>query len=155
VSAKTDDGYFLGFPSYWNLVAFYLYVLRPVGWVAVALLVGLALLTFVPARYLYTSQRGRLNRFTNALAVVWTAMIVWVIFRLPSGSASGDLTRMLTLLQASGLEAESSGPVIDKGTLRLALVSLFFPVYYMAASWLISLRLWRRRARKKVRTALS
>ena len=25
-SAKTDDGYFLGFPSYWNLVAFYLYI---------------------------------------------------------------------------------------------------------------------------------
>ena len=29
VSAKTDDGYFLGFPSYWNLVAFYLYALQP------------------------------------------------------------------------------------------------------------------------------
>src|SRR5207253_3698058 len=26
--AKTSDGYFLGFPSYWNLVAFYLYVLQ-------------------------------------------------------------------------------------------------------------------------------
>ena len=26
--AKTADGYFLGFPSYWNLVAFYLYLLR-------------------------------------------------------------------------------------------------------------------------------
>src|SRR5438045_3666244 len=26
VSAKTDDGYFLGFPSYWNLVALYLYL---------------------------------------------------------------------------------------------------------------------------------
>ena len=33
VSAKTDDGYFLGFPSYWNLVAFYLYTLQPLsGW---------------------------------------------------------------------------------------------------------------------------
>ena len=27
VEAKTDDGYFLGFPSLWNVVAFYLYVL--------------------------------------------------------------------------------------------------------------------------------
>src|SRR5436190_17814061 len=25
--AKTDDGFFLGFPSYWNVVAFYVYVL--------------------------------------------------------------------------------------------------------------------------------
>ena len=24
VNAKTDDGYFLGFPSYWNIVVFYL-----------------------------------------------------------------------------------------------------------------------------------
>ena len=30
VQAKTDDGYFLGFPSLWNLVALYLYVL-PLG----------------------------------------------------------------------------------------------------------------------------
>ena len=27
--AKTPDGFFLGFPSYWNIVALYLYVLRP------------------------------------------------------------------------------------------------------------------------------
>ena len=27
VAAKTGDGYFLGFPSYWNIVAFYLYFL--------------------------------------------------------------------------------------------------------------------------------
>ena len=36
-------------------------------------------------------------------------------------------------------------------------LSLFFPVYYMSASWLITLRLWgrARRARKAMRTALS
>src|ERR1017187_10363487 len=27
IAAKTDDGYFLGFPSYWNIVAFYCYFL--------------------------------------------------------------------------------------------------------------------------------
>src|SRR5262249_24271891 len=56
VEAKTDDGYFLGFPSYWNLVAFYLYALRPPGWLALAMVIGPALLTFVPAVYLYPSQ---------------------------------------------------------------------------------------------------
>src|SRR5947209_3995617 len=29
VHAKTADGYFLGFPSYWNIIAFYLYILQP------------------------------------------------------------------------------------------------------------------------------
>src|SRR5262245_27944638 len=84
VSAKTDDGYFLGFPSYWNLVAFYLYVLRPEGWLAVLLLVGLSLLTFIPTRYLYPSQRGRLNQLTNVLAVAWTGLVVWITLRLPA-----------------------------------------------------------------------
>jgi phosphatidylcholine synthase len=63
--AKTDDSYFLGFPSYWNIVALYLYLLRmPSGW-AVALLLVLAVLTFVPARYLYTTAGGRFGLFTN------------------------------------------------------------------------------------------
>ena len=61
VSAKTDDGYFLGFPSYWNLVAFYLFVLRLPPWGALTLVLTLALLTFVPTRYLYPTMRGDLS----------------------------------------------------------------------------------------------
>src|SRR5690348_16271703 len=60
VSAKTDDGYFLGFPSYWNIVAFYLYLLRPPTWLTIGLLLFFAFMTFVPARYLYPTHRGRL-----------------------------------------------------------------------------------------------
>src|SRR5262245_22792950 len=67
-AAKTDDGFFLGFPSYWNLVAFYLYALRPLpGWFAAGVLLLFAGLTFVPLRYLHTSHPGRLNRLTNVL----------------------------------------------------------------------------------------
>ena len=61
VEAKTDDGYFLGFPSLWNVVAFYLYVLQLPGWLAVAVVVVFSLLTFVPTRYLYPSQSGKIN----------------------------------------------------------------------------------------------
>src|SRR5258707_12630 len=75
VSAKTDDGYFLGFPSYWNLVAFYLYVLRMPPWLSLTFLLGLSFLTFVPTRYLYPSQRGRLNRMTNLLCAVWAGLL--------------------------------------------------------------------------------
>src|SRR5437764_564411 len=76
VSAKTDDGYFLGFPSYWNLVAFYLYILQPLPvWAALGAVLTLALLTFVPSRYLYPTQRGRLNRLTNVLGAAWRALL--------------------------------------------------------------------------------
>ena len=63
-NVKTEDGYFLGFPSYWNIIAFYLYVFEPASWFTLTLLVFFALMTFVPARYLYPTHRGRLNRWT-------------------------------------------------------------------------------------------
>ena len=56
VEAKTEDGYFLGFPSLWNVVAFYLYALDLPGTLALGIIAVLALLTFVPSRYLYPSS---------------------------------------------------------------------------------------------------
>ncbi len=117
-NAKTADGYFLGFPSYWNIVAFYLYTLRPMpGWLAVALVVVPALLTFVPSRYLYPSQHGRLNALTVVLGVPWAALLLAVLWY---SGADPDRARWL------------------------ALVSLYYPVYYLLASWGVSLALWRR-----------
>lgn len=159
VSAKTDDGFFLGFPSYWNLVAFYLYVLRPQGWVTVGVLVALALLTFVPVRYLYPSQRGRLNRVTSGLALAWSVLVIWVVFRLPAGDSGNDLAaelaRVVMLMETSGPETIVPGPALDATTRQLTLMSLFFPAYYMAVSWVITLRLWRRRQGERLRALLS
>src|SRR5271155_866425 len=42
-NAKTEDGYFLGFPSYWNIIAFFLYVLEPPAWLTLMPLVFFAL----------------------------------------------------------------------------------------------------------------
>ncbi len=121
--AKTPDGYFLGFPSYWNIVAFYLYALRPMeGWLAVALVVVPALLTFVPSRYLYPTQPGRLSRLTNVLGVPWAVLLAAVLWYLPR-----DPDRAWWL----------------------ALASLYYPVYYLLASWGVSVALWRRSRRAR------
>ena len=104
--AKTDDGYFLGFPSYWNVVALYCYFLRVPVSVVVPVVTVLAILTFVPSRYLYPSQSGALNRMTVVLAAPWTAMLVAVCAGYP----------------------------------EWAFPSLYFPVFYMAASWWVTLR---------------
>src|SRR4051794_15500780 len=90
VEAKTADGYFLGFPSYWNLVAFYVYALRMPGWLPVPLLPLFAILTFVPSRYLYPTQRGRLNLFTNLLGALWTPLVIWVLMRLLQHTGEPD-----------------------------------------------------------------
>jgi phosphatidylcholine synthase len=120
VHAKTSDGFFLGFPSYWNVVAFYLYVLPVPPDAALAVLIALAVLTFVPSLYLYpTSQRGRLNRWTNLLAGVWVALLVPVMGRLPDH------------------RPRAADP--------LAVASLFFPVYYLTMSWAVTGRAWRRK----------
>ncbi len=125
VAAKTEDGYFLGFPSYWNLVAFYLYTLQPLpGWLSLSIVIVLSLLTFVPSRYLYPTQGGRLNRITNLLCALWVVLLCLVLWLLPAEPLS------------------SSSPSSQPARLP-ALVSMFFPAYYMAASWIVTWRMWR------------
>jgi phosphatidylcholine synthase len=53
---KTDDGFFVGFPSLWNGIALYLWWLKPVDWLAVLLVLIPSALSFVPTRYLYPSK---------------------------------------------------------------------------------------------------
>ena len=80
VNAKTDDGFFLGFPSYWNIVSFYVFVLHPSAWVTAATLVVLSVLTFVPTPYLYSTRGGPLARTMNTGAVVWFVLIGCTLF---------------------------------------------------------------------------
>ena len=124
VEAKTEDGYFLGFPSLWNVVAFYLYVLHLPGWVAVAIVATLGVMTFVPSRYLYpSSQPGALNKISNLLGAPWCALLLVVMCRLPGGPST----------------------VADDITWWMAAGSLYFPIFYMVASWVITLRFWKAR----------
>ena len=48
---KTSDAYFRGFPALWNVVAFYLFVLKPAPWVGAAAIAVLAAATFVPISF--------------------------------------------------------------------------------------------------------
>lgn len=114
VNAKTDDGYFLGFPSYWNVVAFYLYLLRPPFALTLIIIAGLSLLTFVPTRYLYPSQRAPFSRLTCLLASLWAVLCLLI------------LTQALP---------PSNLPV---------LLSLGFPAYYLLLSWALTLHFRRR-----------
>lgn len=112
--AKTEDHAFLGFPSYWNIVAAYLYLLRlPPPW-ALGLVLGLAVLTFVPVRYLYTTHRGPLSALTNALGGAWALGLLAIFYWW------------------------------DAAPRAWVVLSLLFPAYYMVASWVLTLRRWRR-----------
>ena len=122
VDAKTEDGFFLGFPSLWNVVAFYLYVLPLGPWTCLVVVLALALLTFVPSKYLYPSQPGRLNLAMTILGVLWTIPLAWLVWSLPVASS----------------------PRLDPSLQPLALASLAYPAFYLVASWVITLKHWRR-----------
>jgi phosphatidylcholine synthase len=123
-SAKTDDGYFLGFPSYWNVIAFYLYLLHPPASFTLGVLLFFAFMTFVPARYLYPTHRGRLNRWTNWLGGVWALQLIWILWRLFELGRADPITQVLMLM------------------------SLTFPAYYLLVSWWISVRILIRAIRR-------
>jgi phosphatidylcholine synthase len=86
VDAKTDDYLFLGFPSYWNIVAFYVVVLD-LGPTSVALLlVVCAALVFVPIGYVYPSRTETLWRLTLVLTTVWLVSYAVLLAQHPSPS---------------------------------------------------------------------
>jgi len=83
VDAKTADHFFLGWPSYWNVVAFYVIVLDLGERVTAALLVVFAVLVFVPIRYLYPSRMRALQGLTLTLTAVWLASYAVLVVQLP------------------------------------------------------------------------
>jgi len=117
VHAKTEDHYFLGFPSYWNVLALYLYLLSlPAAW-TLAVLLLFAALTFVPARYLYPSRGGHGAAIVIAFGAAWVASLLVILWQWRDAPP------------------------------WLVVASLAFPTYYVAASWVISIRFWRARFR--------
>jgi phosphatidylcholine synthase len=83
VDAKTEDHYFLGFPSYWNIVALYAIVLD-FGTTAVAVtLVVLTVLVFVPIKYVYPSRTPLLLGLNMALATVWLVSVAVLVLQYP------------------------------------------------------------------------
>ncbi|MCB9682928.1 MAG: hypothetical protein H6733_15790 [Alphaproteobacteria bacterium] len=103
-AAKTDDA-FVGFPSYWNIVALYVYVLDASATTTAVLLVVLSVLVFVPVHYIYPSRTPLLRPVTIGLGVVWAVMLVPLMLHPEAAWAA-----------------------------RLAWVSLLYPVYYTALS---------------------
>jgi phosphatidylcholine synthase len=110
VNMKTEDSFFLGFPSYWNVIALYMFWLEPGALIAVLMVVIPGILSFVPTRYLYPSKNRILWQWSWGLAVIWLFVAVYL------------------LLQESPNQT-------------LVWISLFYPAYYLGASFWVDLRI--------------
>jgi phosphatidylcholine synthase len=83
-NAKTADNFFLGFPSYWNIVVFYLYVLKTPLWLNAFVIIALSILVFVPIKYIYPSRSPRFRAPLNVLGALWGGAVLYIIYQLPN-----------------------------------------------------------------------
>ena len=81
--SQDRDHYFLGFPSYWNLVAFYLYCLELGALVNTIIVAVFAVLVFVPIKYIYPNRTGPLRPVTLTLAIAWGIITLAMLPALP------------------------------------------------------------------------
>lgn len=111
---KTSDYFFTGFPSYWNLVVFYMFLFRFPAEINALILLAFAVLVFVPLRYVYPSRTTTLSGLTNVLGILWGLLAIFLVWRLPA----------------------TDGP--------WAWLSMVFPIYYFVLSGYLDLRSRRR-----------
>jgi len=82
--AKTEDNYFLGFPNYWNLVAFYLFCLGAGTVFNVAVVLLFAVMVFMPLKFIYPNRTVPLRPVTLTLGIIWAFVTVAAVLMLPA-----------------------------------------------------------------------
>lgn len=85
-----DKGFFVGFPSYWNILVFYLFLMQTPAIFNTALLVFLACLVFVPLRFLYISRLKRWRNLHFALGALWGSICLLAL-AMDAGSLRSSL----------------------------------------------------------------
>jgi phosphatidylcholine synthase len=81
--AKTEDYYFLGWPSYWSILAFVLFEFRASRAVGIAAVLFCSVMVFVPIRYPYPTRTPTLRGLTILLGLPWAAIGVALVLLLP------------------------------------------------------------------------
>ena len=80
---KTADGYFRGFPALWNMIAFYLFLLRPEANIALVVVLLLVALTFAPFCFANPLRVKKFAVLNMTLLAAWAALgLVALFYRL-------------------------------------------------------------------------
>lgn len=77
--AKTSDHFFLGFPSYWNLVVFYLYLAHMSAWINLSIIIFLSIMIFVPIKYLYLTRIDNVTRSKPLKALLMLCTLAYAL----------------------------------------------------------------------------
>jgi len=88
-TAAKDErgGFFLGFPSYWNIVAFYVGIWHALAgpWPGAIVIVALTVLTVLPVRFIYPNLAPRPWKLPVMVgAGVWVILLAWMWIDYPT-----------------------------------------------------------------------
>lgn len=107
--AKTSDNFFKGFPSYWNLVILYLFLLDLPLEFSIACLLIFAVATFLPIKFIYPAKTPFLKNLTLFLGILYFFQITAIVI------------------------------LFDEASMLLVYSSFIFPIYYFTLSFYLNI----------------
>ena len=88
-NAKTADHFFMGFPSYWNLLVFFLFCYHIPPNINVGIIIVLFIFSFIPIKYVYPSRMTYVSHVKSIrlilfmLTMLWAASSLYVLATYP------------------------------------------------------------------------
>ncbi len=79
VGMKSSDYYFVGFPAIWNVVVLYFYLFSTGAIVNLVTVIALAILTFIPVKFVHPLRVTHWRSITIPMTVLWAAMVLSLI----------------------------------------------------------------------------
>lgn len=109
--SKTDDGFFVGFPAIWNVIAFLLFVFPMPSAMGFALIAICGALTFVPLKWVHPIRAQRWRTLTILVLLIWSGAAMLAIWQgLPATPLiQGVIGACSLYLLACGLARSYSG----------------------------------------------
>jgi len=121
VNMKSFDYYFVGFPAIWNVVVLYFYLFNS-GWlVNFFTIIILAVLTFVPVKFVHPLRVTLWRNVTIPMTVLWAAMTLSLIISSRNPNYSDWVYKLelalfaLSSLYFAGISLWRTFVLVDKG----------------------------------------
>ena len=82
LNAKTNDHFFVGFPSYWNVIVMYMMCFQSSQLINEITIIILSIFSFIPIKYIYLSRTEHISesKFVKTFTFIFTMLAAIVTF---------------------------------------------------------------------------
>lgn len=77
---KTADNSFSGFPGCWNMAVIVLFAAEPGFWIILAIVLALAILMFLPVKFIHPIRTKRWRSISLPMTFAWTVFAGWAAY---------------------------------------------------------------------------